>query len=90
MICSANELSADQKLAIESLLGRTVSDEEQISIRALHPPTVTPERRAQILAALKAHFERIDARRQPVSSDEAEEIINEALRSTRPGYRPVR
>ncbi len=91
MICNAKDLSPDQKLAIESLLGRSISDEEEISIRALETPKrVTPERRTEILTGLKAHFARVDAQRQPVSDEEADEIINEALRSTRPGYRPVR
>jgi hypothetical protein len=37
MIRSAKELSPDQKSAIESLLGRSVSEDEQISIRAIKP-----------------------------------------------------
>ncbi len=91
MICNARDLSPDQKVAIESLLGRSISDEEEISVRALQAPEgVSPQRRAEILAALKAHFARVDARRLPMPDDEAENIINEALRSTRPNYRPVR
>jgi hypothetical protein len=39
MIRSARDLSADQKLVIESLLGRPISEDEQISIRALPPPS---------------------------------------------------
>ena len=35
MIHSAKDLSADQKLAIESLLGRVVAEDEAISIRAI-------------------------------------------------------
>lgn len=35
MIHKAKDLSPDQKLAIESLLGRTVDEDEAISIRAL-------------------------------------------------------
>ena len=35
MICTAKELSPDQKLAIESLLGRPISDYEQISVSIL-------------------------------------------------------
>jgi hypothetical protein len=27
-------------------------------------------------------------KRQPVSAEEADEIINEAMRNSRPGYRP--
>jgi len=91
MIRSARELSPDQKQAIEGLLGRRISDEEEISVRALEAQkAVTPERRAEILAALRDHFATVDARRHPVSAEEADEIINEALRSTRPGFRPAR
>ena len=91
MICNARDLSPDQKVAIESLLGRAISDEEEISVRALQAPEgVSPKRRAEILAALKAHFAKVDAQRLPVPSEEADNIINEALRSTRPDYRPIR
>ena len=91
MIHNARDLSPDQKLAVESLLGRSISDEEEISVRALQATEgVSPQRRAEILAALKAHFAKVDAQRLPVSAEEADNIINEALRTTRPDYRPVR
>ena len=51
---------------------------------------LAPEQRFEALANLEAHFARVDATRAPVSEEEAEEIINEALRSTRPNYRPIR
>lgn len=38
MIHSVKDLSPDQKLAIESLLGHAVSEEEQISIRTVPAP----------------------------------------------------
>jgi hypothetical protein len=38
MIHNAKDLSPDQKLAIESLLGRAVSENEQISISIVLPP----------------------------------------------------
>ena len=47
------------------------------------------EKRAEILDGLREYFARIDRQRQPVSDEEADEIINEALRSTRPNYRPA-
>ena len=91
MIRTAKDLSPDQKQAIEGLLGRRISDEEEISIRALEAHKgVPPERRAQILASLREHFATVDARWPPISAQEADDIFNEALRSTRPGYRPVR
>lgn len=48
-----------------------------------------PEERQEILDDLDRYFARIDAKRQPVSEEEADAIINEALRSTRPDYRPI-
>jgi len=90
MIHKAKDLSSQQRLAIESLLGRAIAEQEEISIRALpEVPSITPERRREIIEALRQHFEAVDANRQPVSPQEADEIINEALRSTRPNYRPV-
>ena len=91
MIHKAKDLSPQQKLALESLLGRAISEQEAISIRTLEaPPEMSPERRREILDSLEAHFLRVDAQRMPVSGAEADGIIDEALRSTRPGYRPVR
>jgi hypothetical protein len=90
MIHKARDLSSQQRIAIESLLGRAIAEHEEISIRAL-PETlpVSAERRRAIIEELRKHFAAVDAQRQPVSPQEAGEIINEALRSTRPNYRPV-
>ena len=91
MIHHARDLTADQKRSIESLLGRPLSDNESVSIRALGaPPHVSAERRRAILASMEAHFAAIDSRRQNVTPAEADDIINEALRSTRPDYRAAR
>jgi hypothetical protein len=89
MIHNAKDLSPDQKAVIESLLGRNVLEDEAISIRALEPPSLSDERRAEILRGLEEYFAKLDAQRQPVSPQEADAIINEALRSVRPNYRPV-
>lgn len=90
MIHKVKDLSAEQKVALEKLLGRTISDQDDISVRVL-PPTsrISPERRRQILEGLRAYFSQIDSQRKPISDEEVDEILNEALRSTRPGYRPV-
>jgi hypothetical protein len=42
MIHSVKDLSPDQRLAIESLLGHPVSEEEQISVRTI-PAAPAPE-----------------------------------------------
>jgi hypothetical protein len=88
MIHNVKDLSPDQKTVIEGLLGRCVLEGEEISVRALQP--ISDDRRADALRGLKAHFAEVDAQRQPASAEEADAIIDEALRSTRPNYRPIR
>lgn len=90
MILKAKDLSPVQRLALEDILGQSVSELDDISVRKLSPPpSLLPERRAEILGGLREYFARLDRQRQPVSDEEADEIINEALRSTGPNYRPV-
>jgi hypothetical protein len=88
MIRDVKDLSPDQRMAVESLLGRSVSEQETVSIRAFQPPAISDQRRQEIVAALQQYFAEVDAKRQPVSPEEADGIINEAMRYSRPGYRP--
>jgi hypothetical protein len=88
MIHRAKDLSSDQKLLIERLLGRRVLEDEAISVRAFEPPSVPDERRREIADELRKYFAEVDGNRRPASPDEAEEVITEAIRSTRPSYRP--
>ena len=75
-------------MAIETLLGRPVSEQETVSVQAFQPPVISDQRRREIVEALRQYFAEVDAKRQPVSAEEADDIINEAMRSSRPGYRP--
>ena len=88
MIHHAKDLSPDQKKAIESLLGRRVLEDEAISIRAIAPPALTDQRRQELAEELRKYFAEVDARRKPGSAEEAEEVLTEAIRTTRPGYHP--
>ncbi len=90
MIRSAKNLSPDQKIAIESILGRELRENEDISVRAIEPPDLTDERRSEVVKGLEEYFAKVDAQRQPVSPEEADAAIDEALRSVRPNYRSVR
>ncbi len=91
MIHKVKDLSPDEKIALERLVGRSISDREDISIRLLEPSAgVSPERRQEILDLLKAYFAEVDNQRKPVSCEQADEIIDEAIRSARPSYRPQR
>ena len=94
MLHHVRDLSPDQKRAIENLLGRPVSEDESVSIKGIRPSAIipsqlSPEQRKEALEKLDRYFAKVDAQRTPVSEKEEEEIINEALRSTRPNYRPV-
>ena len=88
MICNATDLSPDQKAALEKLLGRRVQDGEAVSVRTFEPAAVSRERKIEIANELRKYFAEVDAARRPVSDEEADDIINEAMRSVRPGYRP--
>ena len=88
MIHNAKDLSPCQKAVIESLLGRSVLENEAISIRAIEHPVLSEQRRQEQGADLRNYFSEVDARRRPGSPDEADEILTEAIRSSRPGYRP--
>jgi hypothetical protein len=90
MIRSAKDLSPDQRNVIESLLGRRVLEDEAISIRAIESPALTDQRRQELAEELRRYFAEVDSRRSPGSAEEAEEILTEAIRSSRPGYRPHR
>lgn len=87
MIHKAKDLSPSQKSAVESLLGRPVAAQESISVRAL-PQTreVSPERRDEIIHRMNLHFSQVDAQRREVPPEEAGDVLDEALRSARPGY----
>jgi hypothetical protein len=91
MIHKARDLSPEQRIAIESLIGQSLSEQDDVSVRKLSSiGQLEPEKRQQILDGLDKYFARIDARRQSAAEVPGDEIIDEALRSTRPGYRPIR
>ena len=92
MLYQVKDLSPEQKKAAEILLGHPVSDDEVVSIKSLGPSTIipsklSPEERIEALRALNERFGR--GVRPDVSEDEEASAANEALRSTRPNYRPI-
>jgi hypothetical protein len=88
---SARRLSPPLRSALEQLLGRTLNDNEAISIRAYQPHEApSPAQQQTIAAELRLHFAKIDGRTEHLSDHEQEEIVNEAIRSVRPGYKPAR
>jgi hypothetical protein len=87
MICNAKDLSPEQRAVIESLLGHPVMEGEAVSVRTFEPATVSHQRRLEIADELRKYFAEVDAANKPVSEEEAENILTEAMRSARPGYR---
>ena len=94
MLYHVKDLSPEQRLTVESLLGRSISEDEAVSIKALPSAHIVPSKlsddeRSEVREKLRRYFEGVDTRRRPVSGEEEEAIVNEALRSTRPNYRPA-
>ena len=89
MLHHVKDLSPEQRLAVEGLLGRSVSEDESVSVKALPsvhliPSKLRDDERREVLEKLRQYFAHVDARSRPVREEEEEAIINEALRSTRP------
>ena len=94
MLHHVKDLSPEERRAVENLLGRPVAEDEFVSIKGLRPsaiipPQLSPDERKEAIEKLRQYFAKVDAQRSPVSQAEEEEIINEALRSTRSDYRPI-
>ena len=92
MLYQVKDLSPEQRRAAEILLGHPVSEDEAVSIKSLGPTTIipsklSPEDRVEALRAMEKRF--ATANRPEVSEGDEEAAVNEALRSTRPNYRPV-
>jgi len=67
-----------------------VSDEESVSVKAFAPSSrLTDEERSAAIEKLNRYFARVAGNREPVSDEQEDAIINEALRSVRADYRPV-
>jgi hypothetical protein len=87
MLHKVTYISPDERRAIGNPLGDPVSeDESNISPSAIIPPQLSPQERKEAFEQLRRYFAKVDAQRAPVSDAEEEEIISEALRSTRPNY----
>ena len=88
LIHKANELKPQTRAAVEAELGRSLRDDEDVSIMAfsMHD-SPTGEARREAGQKLEAHLKRMDSQAAKVSDEEAEVALNEALKNVRPGYR---
>ena len=66
-------------------------DNEVISMRAYQPHEApSPEQKRAIADELRRYFAKIDEKTKDIPEGEQEEILDEAIRSVRPGYRSLR
>jgi hypothetical protein len=91
MLHHVKDLSPEQRHAAEILLGHAVSEDETVSIKSLGlstliPSKLSPEARIEALRALN---ERLASAASGIDAAEEEAAVNEAIRSSRPNYRPV-
>lgn len=92
MIRHVKDLSADQRVVIESLLGRELDDAETLSIRPIPVIQEAPplDRRREIAGNLRDYFARIDGQQPDAPPEELDDAIDEALRHVRPSYKSIR
>ena len=88
MIGQVKDLSSEQRAAAELLLGRRLGEEESISVQAFECSPVSEQRRREVSTELRRLFAEVDASLPPATTDEAEDIFTQAMRSSRPGFEP--
>jgi hypothetical protein len=88
VIQRANDLSPALRAAVEAQLGRSLRDEEEVTIRTSDTHAAPKgDARREVAERIRAHVELADSRRVPGSDEEIEREINESLREIRPNYR---
>jgi hypothetical protein len=85
LIHKASDLKAETRVALEAELGRSLQDDEEVSIMAFLPHAA-PSGGAHTEAARK-NFNLIDQKLKGVPEQEVQEALDEAIRDVRPGYR---
>ncbi len=90
-IQKAEDLSAAVKSALESLLGRPLQADEEVSVMAFRPHEATQGPvRDQLARRLNEQMDAMADRAKDASDNELDEILDDAMRSARPGYRPIK
>jgi hypothetical protein len=81
---NARTLSPLVRSALEQLLGRALSDNEAISVRACQPHEApSPEQQRAVADELRRYFAKIDEKTKDIPATEQEEILDEAIRNVR-------
>jgi hypothetical protein len=86
MVHHVKDLSADQRLAIESLLGRALREEESVTIRpsVVVQEAPTGQERARAFRQYQSSLDELAGRVKDVPEEEIDAAIEEAVGSLRP------
>jgi len=81
----ASQLGDAARSVLESLLGRTVNDEEHITVMA-HPPQppLTEDDRRKAAQALAQNLDSLASRARHIPEQDMEALIDEAMEHVRP------
>lgn len=90
MVHQASSLSRTERAAVESLLGRPLTEHESISVQAFSPPQLSDEERQAAIAKLRALFAEANQNLAAAADEDTEEVFEEAMRTSRPNFRQVR
>jgi hypothetical protein len=81
----ARDLPASARSAVEDLLGRSLRDDEEVSIMALDPhPAPSGEARRASAERLRSTLDQLAHRAQDVADGEVDAAIDEAMNRIRP------
>ncbi|HEY3457560.1 MAG TPA: hypothetical protein VGK64_23465 [Bryobacteraceae bacterium] len=84
LVHKASDLAGDERLIVERWLGRTLSNDETISISA-YRPHVSPgsEERESLRRSILAQAHEISSRAGNISDQEIEDLLSEAFDNVR-------
>jgi hypothetical protein len=85
MVHNVKDLSPDRRLAIESLLGRALHDEESLTIRSARALKDAPSgaERSRLFRTYLDHLDALAGRVNDVPEAEIDAVIDDALWQTR-------
>ena len=81
----ARDLPASARTAVENLLGRSLRDDEEVSVMALDPhPAPSGEARRASAERLRGALDQLALKAQDVADGEVDDAIDEAMNHIRP------
>lgn len=87
MLHKARDLPLEARGVVENLIGRRLAEDEIFSIRPLRVLQEGADAARAVEAAnqLEAYFAEVDRQHPPISPDQAESALAEAMQHIRPG-----